>query len=133
MASVVLEQRPAGNPPGAASRRGRRALRVATPYLLLLPAGFLYVLFIAYPIYRQFDISFYNWHIFPGVANPFVGWSNYAKIFHDPEMKTAAINTALFLVFTVPLQMILGLGAAALLTDRLPGRGLWRALVFIPV
>jgi multiple sugar transport system permease protein len=33
----------------------------------------------------------------------------------------------------VPVQMALGLIAAALLTDRLPGRGLWRALIFIPV
>jgi multiple sugar transport system permease protein len=131
--TTSLEQRPADLPPGVVSRRWYRFNRIATPYLLLLPAAFLYLLFIAYPIYRQFDISFFNWHIFPGVANPFVGWSNYSRIFHDPEMKTAAINTALFLVFTVPLQMMLGLGAAALLTDRLPGRGLWRALIFIPV
>src|SRR3984957_19485140 len=133
MASVVLEQRPAGNPPGAASRRGRRALRVATPYLLLAPAAFLYVLFIAYPIFRQFDISFYNWHIFPGVHNPFVGWSNYSHIFKDPAIRTAAWNTLLFLVITVPIQMGIGLFSAAILTDRLPGRGFWRALIFIPV
>ena len=42
-------------------------------------------------------------------------------------MKTAAINTVLFTVITVPIQMALGLVAAALLTDRLPGRGLLRA------
>ncbi|HEV3186852.1 MAG TPA: sugar ABC transporter permease [Acidimicrobiales bacterium] len=90
-------------------------------------------MFIVYPIIRQFDISFYTWHIFPGVANPFVGWSNYIKIFHDPAIRTAAINTLLFLVITVPIQMGLGLMAAALVTDRLPGRGLWRALIFIPV
>lgn len=133
MASVVLEQRPAGNPPGAASRRRRRLLRGATPYLLLAPAAALYLLFIAYPIFRQFDISFYTWHIFPGVANPFVGWSNYSHIFRDPAIRTAAWNTLLFLVITVPIQMGLGLFAAALLTDRLPGRGFWRALIFIPV
>jgi multiple sugar transport system permease protein len=126
-------QRPAEPPPGAASRRRRRLVRGVTPYALLLPAGFLYVLFIVYPIFRQFDISFYNWHILPGAVNPFVGWSNYIKIFHDPEIRTAAFNTLLFLVITVPIQMALGLFAAALLTDRLPGRGLWRALVFIPV
>lgn len=132
-AVIDLKQRPADIPPGVASRRRYRLTRLATPFFLLLPAGFLYVLFIVYPIYRQFDISFFNWHIFPGVANPFVGWSNYSRIFHDPEIRTAAWNTLLFLVFTVPIQMALGLFAAALLTDRLPGRGLWRALVFITV
>ncbi len=112
--------------------RARRLL-LRRNLLLLLPAGFLYVLFIVYPIFKQFDISFYNWHIFPGAANPFVGWSNYAKIFHDPELKTAAINTVLFAVITVPIQMALGLFAAAIVTDRMPARGLWRALIFIPV
>ncbi len=131
--TTSLEQRPAESPPGVASRRRYRFSRLATPYVLLLPAAFLYGLFIVYPIFRQFDISFFNWHIFPGVSNPFVGWSNYAKIFHDPAIRTATINTLLFLVITVPIQMSLGLAAAALLTDRLPGRGLWRALIFIPV
>jgi multiple sugar transport system permease protein len=104
-----------------------------TPYLLLLPAAFLYAVFIVYPIFRQFDISFYNWHIFPGISNPFVGFANYTKFFDDPEVRTAALNTLLFTVITVPVQMVLGLIAAALLTDRLPGRGLWRGLIFIPV
>jgi multiple sugar transport system permease protein len=131
--TVRLEQRPAAQPPGVVSRRHYRFTRLATPYVLLLPAAFLYAVFIVYPIFRQFDISFYTWHIFPGVANPFVGWSNYTRIFHDPAIRTAAFNTVLFLVITVPAQMFLGLVAAALLTDRLPGRGLWRALIFIPV
>jgi multiple sugar transport system permease protein len=132
--ATTLLQRPAATPPGAvAKKRHYRARRWVTPYLLLLPALFLYVLFIVYPIFKQFDISFYNWHIFPHAVNPFVGWSNYSRIFHDPELKTAAINTVLFAVITVPIQMALGLFAAALVTDRMPARGLWRALIFIPV
>jgi multiple sugar transport system permease protein len=128
-----LEQRPAEVPPDVVSRRRYRFTRLATPYALLVPAAVLYLVFVVYPIYRQFDISFYTWHIFPGVRNPFVGWANYIKIFHDPEIRTAAFNTLLFLVITVPLQMALGLFAAALVTDRLPGRGFLRALIFIPV
>lgn len=131
--AASLGQRPADSPPGTVARHHYRAARLITPYLLLLPAAFLFVLFIAYPIFRQFDISFFNWHIFPGASNPYVGWANYVKIFHDPEIRTAAFNTLLFLIITVPIQMALGLFAAAILTDRLPGRGLWRVLVFIPV
>lgn len=131
--TTSLVRRPADSPPGAVSGRPFRTLRFMTPFLLLLPAAFLYVLFIVYPIFRQFDISFFNWHIFPGAKNPFVGWSNFSKIFHDPAIRTAAFNTLLFLVITVPIQMGLGLFAAALVTDRMPARGLWRALIFIPV
>src|ERR1700679_737996 len=108
-----MRRRP-GIPSGAAPPFNRQRLtRAFTPYLLLLPAAFMYAVFIVYPIYRQFDISFYNWHIFPGVANPFVGFANYVRLFNDPEVGTAALNTVLFTVITVPIQMVLGLAAAA--------------------
>src|SRR5665213_3374564 len=113
--------------------RGRRARPIATPYLLLLPAILIYLVFTVYPIYRQFNISFFDWHIFPGASNPYLGWSNYSAIFHDPVVRTAAFNSFLFIVITVPIQMALGLFAAAVLTDRLPGSMFWRAAVYIPV
>lgn len=115
------------------SLRSRRLGRFATPYMLLLPAIVIYAAFTIYPIYRQFDISFYNWHIFPGASNPFMGLSNYTAIFHDPVIRTAASNSFLFIVITVPIQMAIGLFAAAILTDRLPGSMFWRAAVYIPV
>jgi multiple sugar transport system permease protein len=107
--------------------------RFATPYLLLVPALVIYGVFTIYPIYRQFDISFYNWHIFPGASNPFMGWSNYTAIFHDPVIRTAAFNSFLFIVITVPIQMAIGLFAAAVLTDHMPGSMFWRACIYIPV
>lgn len=107
--------------------------RLAIPYALLAPALVVYAVFTVYPIVRQFQISFYDWHIFPGAQNPFVGWSNYSAIFHDPVMRSAAINSLLFLVITVPCQMALGLFSAAVLTDRLPASGFWRAAVYVPV
>jgi multiple sugar transport system permease protein len=135
-AASSLERHPAAVSPGAASRRStrsRRAHRLATPYLLLAPAVVMYAVFTVYPIFRQFDISFFNWHIFPGMSNPFVGWSNYTAIFSDPVVRTASFNSFLFIVITVPIQMAIGLFAAAVLTDRLPGSMFWRAAVYIPV
>ncbi|MGO9659559.1 MAG: carbohydrate ABC transporter permease [Acidimicrobiales bacterium] len=134
--SNKVERRPAEVLPGAGSRssaRSRRARAMATPYLLLAPALAIYIIFTVYPIFRQFEIGFFNWHIFPGASNPFVGWSNYTKIFHDPIVRTAAFNSFLWIVITVPVQMALGLFAAAVLADRLPGSTLWRAAVYIPV
>jgi multiple sugar transport system permease protein len=131
-----VTQYPTVIPSGTASHRssrGRRWGRFTTPYLLILPAVLIYLTFTVYPIFRQFDISFYNWHIFPGASNPFEGWSNYTAIFHDPVVRTAAFNSFLFIVITVPVQMAFGLVAAAVLTDRLPGSMFWRAAVYIPV
>ena len=110
-----------------------RAGRFLTPYLLVVPAAAFYAVFTIYPIFRQFDVSFFNWQIFPGSQSPFIGWSNYSHLLQDPEIRTAAYNTGLYVVITVPVQMALGLFAAAMLTDRLPASTLWRALVFIPV
>jgi multiple sugar transport system permease protein len=121
---------------GAARTHGGPRSRVrayATPYILLLPAALVYGVFTIYPVVRQFELSFFDWHIFPGAANPFIGWSNYSAMFHDPVVRTAAFNSFLFIVVTVPAQMAIGLFAAAVLTDRLPGSALWRAAVYIPV
>ncbi len=130
------ERHPAETTPGAVSRHRKRfrgTRRFVTPYVLLAPAILIYLIFTVYPIFRQFDISFYNWHIFPGANNPFLGWSNYTAIFHDPVIRTAAFNSFLFIVITVPIQMAIGLFAAATLTDRLPASMFWRAAVYIPV
>lgn len=115
------------------SGRSRRVSRKATPYLLLLPAFALYAIFTAYPVFRQFQVSFFDWHIFPGASNPFVGLSNYRQIFHDPIVRTAAWNSFLWIVVTVPLQIVIGLFAAATLADRMPGSAVWRAAIYIPV
>ncbi len=133
---TALGRRPSHLAEGVAERRpphSRRKRRLATPYLLLAPALAMYVVFTVYPIYRQFDISFFNWHVFPGSTSPFVGWSNYSAIFHDPEIKTASFNTLLYIVVTVPAQMAIGLFAAAVLTDHLPGSTFWRAVIYVPV
>jgi multiple sugar transport system permease protein len=137
----TIERRPASSSPGdrwrpAPRRAGgypHRAWGRFTPYLLIVPALVMYAAFIVYPIFRQFEISFFNWHIFPGASNPFVGFGNYAKMFHDPIVRTAAFDSFLYIVITVPVQMAIGMFAAAMLTDRLPGSALWRAAIYIPV
>lgn len=114
-------------------RPHRRPRRSVTPYLLLLPAAAVYGVFAVYPMFHQFEIAFFDWHVLPGASNPFVGLSNFSRIFHDPVVGTAALNSFLFIVITVPPQMVLGLLAAAALVDKLPASALWRAIVYIPV
>jgi len=66
------ERHPADIPPvplrGASTFPSIATFRDA--YLLLLPAVLIYAVFTIYPIYRQFDISFYDWHISPAPAIP---------------------------------------------------------------
>ncbi len=108
---------------------GRRPL----PYLFILPGLAFYLIFTVYPVLRQVLMSFQHWQPVPGTPTPFVGWSNYTAALRDPVVHTAAINSVLYTVVTVPSQMLIGLIAASLLHRHLPARGLWRTLIYLPV
>jgi len=108
-------------------------MRHLFPYLIILPGLIFYLLFTVYPIYSQFQISFLHWVVTPGAVSPFVGLANYIQAFHDPVVLVAARNTALYIIATVPPQMILGMIAAYLLVTKIPGAAIWRAAIFLPV
>ena len=99
----------------------------------MAPGFLLFLLMIVYPIFRALQISFYNWGVFPGSSTTFVGFHQYVREFHDPVFWRALENAGFYMVFTVPLQIIFGLSVALLLVRKIPGRGLFRALFYVPV
>jgi len=131
-----LEQHSASKAPVAVSGRSRRSLRpVESPLRTSSssqPWSFTGCSRSTRSIVSSTSVSTTG-TIFPGVSDPFVGWSNYTAIFHDPVIRTAAFNSFLFIVITVPIQMAIGLFAAAVLTDHMPGSMFWRACIYIPV
>lgn len=60
------------------------------------------------------------------------GFENYAYLMTDETFKSMVRVTLLFTVIVNPLQVILALALAVLLTQRLPAVGVWRTLVFLP-
>lgn len=88
---------------------------------------------ILYPIVRAFQISLYNWSLVPGGTSTWLAFHNYNRAFHDPIFWRSLVNTAFYMAFTTPVQIVLGLGAAVLLDARIPARGLFRALFYLPV
>lgn len=62
-----------------------------------------------------------------------VGLANYAKMLADPTFYRALLNTALFTMLTVPGSMALGLALAVLMNSVLPGRRLFRTLIYLPL
>lgn len=116
---------------GVASRRRRK--EVGAAYLFLAPGFLLFALVILYPIFRAFQISLYDWSIVPGAASKFLGLHNYGRALHDPIFWRALENTGFYMGVTVPAQIVLGLVAAVLLDARMPGRGLFRTLYYLPV
>jgi ABC-type sugar transport system permease subunit len=66
------------------------------------------------------------------VAPEFVGFDMFAKIFASESFWNSVRQTLIFNVVVNPLQILLALALAVLLSRNIPGRGLWRTLIFLP-
>lgn len=120
-------------PLGVRPARGRRTAalrRWGTSYALLTPALVLFGLFVLWPLVQAVRISLTN---STGIGTAeFVGLQNYTRMVGDPSFWRAAGNTGLLALVSVPTSIAAGFGIALLLRDRLPARGIFRALFLAP-
>lgn len=85
------------------------------------------------PIASSLAFSFTDFDMLEPEATRFVGLANYGRIFRDEGAGFSLFSTLGFALIAVPLQLLVSLGLAALLNaKRLVGKGLHRALVFLP-
>lgn len=70
----------------------------------------------------------------PGALAPpeQVGFEVYADLLRSASFWQTVRQTLIFNVLVNPIQILLALGLAILLTRNLPGSGLWRTLAFLP-
>lgn len=102
-----------------------------TAYILLIPA-FIGLIFLTYlPLIGVLGISLTNW---TGLADPkFVGFENYINLFTtDPYIKDSIIATVFFAILSVVGGMIYSLFIAMLLNRKIPARGFFRAVFYVP-
>lgn len=100
-------------------------------YICLIPA-FLGLIFLTYlPLLGVLGISLTNW---TGLAKPeFIGFANYTNIFKsDPYIKDSIIATIYFACLSVAGSMIYSLFIALLLNRKIPARGFFRAVFYVP-
>ena len=91
----------------------------------------LYGLWVVWPLVNSFVLSFTDWSL-TKPASP-VGVDNYARALGDPLFWRSFSSTVGYTVVTVAGQLVLGLAAALLLNERIPGRGLLRLVYYLPV
>jgi multiple sugar transport system permease protein len=120
----------------AAAVRGGRVRRYArwdrAALLFLLPWFIHLALFTIYPLFLALLGSVSDWDILSD-ERQFVGLQYFAELLRDPFFFQTLRNTAVYLVVQVPLSIVLGLFAAPLLNQRLPGWQLFRGIYFLPV
>ena len=102
------------------------------PYILILPACLLMGLIMIYPLGKVFYLSFQHYNPTKPFTNGFAGLDNFITIFTKKEFYNALGVSAKFVACEVVLQLIFGMIVALILNQRFKGRGLFRALTFIP-
>jgi len=102
------------------------------PYLFLLPAIAGLLVFRLLPMVYAIGRSFYT-TTFGQAGLVFVGSANYSALFSDPTFWQSLRTTLIFNVVANPLQTVLALMLAVLVSLPLRGIGLFRTLLFAPV
>ncbi|ADR35965.1 maltose ABC transporter membrane protein;trehalose ABC transporter membrane protein;palatinose ABC transporter membrane protein;sucrose ABC transporter membrane protein [Oceanithermus profundus DSM 14977] len=116
-----------------AQRSRLAARRTRTAWLFLLPSLLVLLVVAAYPLWRTFQLSFYQVSILQFPLQPeWVGLENYRYLLADPYWWISLKNTAVFTVVSVALETVLGLGIALVVNANFTGRGLMRTAMLVP-
>ncbi len=117
---------------GRARSRRRASVRDAAhatlfvgPNIVLI-AGFLFL-----PLVLAVVLSFQRYSGFG--SSVWIGLDNYRRLFGDAAFWRSLVNTGVFALFTVPVGMAVGLGLAVLMNSVLPGRSVYRAIIYLPM
>lgn len=97
---------------------------------LAVPLLFFLVLRI-WPALQSFQLSLFTWHVDPA-QREYVGLDYYRELSTQPRFHRAMLNTLLYTVIIVPVQLVLGLAIAVLLQSVVRLRPFFRAIYFSP-
>jgi len=102
------------------------------PYLFLLPAAVVLVVFFFIPFFDTILLSFKDYST--SLYSPtFVGFENYIKLIHSPIFYKVLGNTFLYLIVVVPFLVIFPLFLAVLINQKIRGVTLYKILIYLPV
>ena len=90
------------------------------PYLFLLPAAIVLVIFFFIPFFQTFLLSFmdYSHNIYEPA---FIGLENYINLFRNPIFYKVLWNTFVYLFVAVPILAIFPLFLAILINQKIKG------------
>ncbi|MGN0014403.1 MAG: carbohydrate ABC transporter permease [Candidatus Gastranaerophilaceae bacterium] len=102
------------------------------PYLFILPAAVILVLFFFIPFFETVILSFkdYSTDLYsPG----FVGLKNYTDLLSSKEFYKVLWNTFLYLIGAVPILATVPLVLAILINQKIRCINLYKVLIYLPV
>ncbi|HOX85736.1 MAG TPA: sugar ABC transporter permease [bacterium] len=100
-------------------------------YGLVAPYWIHFSIFMAYPLIFSLILVFHKWDVYTPMQ--FVGLRNFVRLFQDDLFLQSLLNTLLFLLIHIPLQIVAALLFSVLLNEKIRARGFFRAAYFMPV
>jgi multiple sugar transport system permease protein len=101
-------------------------------FWLLLPATAGLIVFTFAPLAYAFWISLHDYQLLSGQLT-WLGAGNYVRILADPVVAKSLVVSALYTAISVVAQVVVGLGLALLVKDRVRWLGFFRTVYFLPV
>ena len=135
MTSIVADDVAAASaPPPPPSQRRRRSRLVLRNTLIgwsfILPNFLGFALLTLVPVVTLFYMSFTNWNVF-GKAD-WVGLANFQRLIGDGSFRISVLNTLYYSALHIPLTILVSLGLALLLNNKLRGVAFFRTAAFFP-
>ncbi|QOV40407.1 sugar ABC transporter permease [Streptomyces ferrugineus] len=122
-------------PPPARARSPRRPTSTQwAAWGFLAPVALYLILFYAYPLYRNLDLSLRHYTVRSFVQGdaPFTGLQNYRTVLDDPTFAPALLHTVVFTAVCLFFQYAIGLALAVFFNQHFRLSATLRALFLVP-
>lgn len=126
-ATAMLKPEAKSEPAGRRTSRWKKHL---WGYLFILPAIVIFILFLWVPIIKGAVYSFFTIDFVKG--NTFVGFDNYARVLHDPDVWTAVKNTLYYMFLTVIIGFWVPIVASIAISELRFFQGFARIAAYLP-
>jgi multiple sugar transport system permease protein len=130
--TTVAERETTTGPDHTAGSGDQRRRFTFTGWMLAPGVSVLALLSIL-PFIALIVMSFSRVRLLGGVRLEWAGLDNWSRAFSDPDMWASWWRTAIYLVATLGLEMVLGIALALCLHRVLVGRGLLLSLLLLPM
>ena len=109
-------------------------------WLFLIPTFLCFIVGFVWPFISGVYLSFCEFRLirealyipFDKVKDVFVGFSNYVRAFNDPSFKKAFLYTSEYAIVSVVIINVISFLLAYLLTQKIKGSTIFRAVFFMP-
>jgi multiple sugar transport system permease protein len=118
-------------PPARGIRNRQARTEAVWAYALIAPMLIGFGVFFLAALGASLVLGFTEWRIIESPS--WIGLGNYRELAHDPEFRTALVNTVAITVPHVVLRLTIALAIAVALNSRIRFRAFYRLLFFLPV